>query len=162
MTQPPMKRCCICCAVKPIDEFGTYLQKGKRVYRYCCKQCKIIQHRKGEERNPLTPLLAGAKLRAVEKGLPFNLTAADIECPTMCPYLALQLVYRGKAVGGRVGPDTASLDRVVPALGYVKGNVEVISTLANAMKYDATQEQLVTFAFNVLRRHRPDLLREDV
>lgn len=39
-----------------------------------------------------------------------------------------------------------SLDRIIPEKGYVKGNVQVISQLANAMKWDSTPEERLAFA----------------
>jgi hypothetical protein len=41
------------------------------------------------------------------------------------------------------------LDKIIPELGYVKGNVRIISTLANTMKSNATKDQLLTFAKNI-------------
>lgn len=43
-----------------------------------------------------------------------------------------------------------SLDRIIPELGYVPGNVQVISQLANAMKWDSTREERIAFANWVL------------
>jgi hypothetical protein len=37
---------------------------------------------------------------------------------------------------------TASIDKFIPSLGYVKGNCSVISNLANVMKQNATIEQV--------------------
>ena len=39
---------------------------------------------------------------------------------------------------GRNNPDNPSLDRVVPELGYVRGNVRVISYWANRLKCDCS------------------------
>jgi hypothetical protein len=41
------------------------------------------------------------------------------------------------------------LDKIIPELGYVKGNVRIISTLANTMKSNAIKDQLLTFAKNI-------------
>ncbi len=35
-------------------------------------------------------------------------------------------------------PDSPSVDKLIPALGYVKGNVAVISRRANQIKSDCT------------------------
>ena len=38
-------------------------------------------------------------------------------------------------------PASPSLDQIVPGLGYVKGNVQVISHRANTLKSDGTLEE---------------------
>jgi hypothetical protein len=38
------------------------------------------------------------------------------------------------------------LDRLIPELGYVKGNIAVVSTRANTLKRDATPEELMKVA----------------
>jgi hypothetical protein len=88
--------------------------------------------------------------RAKRRGLDFNLDVADIIIPDTCPLLGTVLI-RG------MQPDrenSISLDRIDPSKGYVKGNVEVLSAKANAMKYDASIEELVTFAKNVLTKYQ--------
>jgi hypothetical protein len=50
----------------------------------------------------------------------------------------------------QVLPESLTLDRIVPAMGYVPGNVMWLSHRANAMKQDATIEELHRFARWVL------------
>lgn len=66
--------------------------------------------------------------------------------PAKCPVFDCPFVERGKGFS----PWSPSIDKKDPALGYVPGNIQVISMLANAMKRDATPEQLQQFAQWVL------------
>lgn len=99
--------------------------------------------------HPDKRLLAVAKCRAKRKGLEFDLEVSDIFIPKLCPYLGFALT---SGWGDGNGPTAISLDRIDNKLGYVKGNVEVISKLANVMKNNATPEQLRAFAVAVLKR----------
>lgn len=85
-------------------------------------------------------MLWSAKKRAQEKELPFDLTEDDIVIPDKCPVLGIKL----EAQYGRGGlaSNSPSLDRIYPWLGYVKGNVIVISHRANRLKNDATPYEL--------------------
>lgn len=85
-------------------------------------------------------MLRGAKYRAKTRGVPFDLTLTDIVIPARCPVLDIPLVVRART--GFPAPDSPSLDRIIPARGYVKNNVRVISHKANTLKRDATIEEL--------------------
>lgn len=93
-------------------------------------------------------LVESARTRSKKKGVPFNIKYCDVETPTHCPYLNIELTYDGVISDGM-----ASLDRIVPELGYVKGNVQIISLLANQMKSSSTIEQLLLFSESVKRIH---------
>lgn len=85
---------------------------------------------------------ADAKKRAAEKGVPYDLDVTTLSFPDECPVFKTPLVY-----GGRVRSNaSASLDRVVPALGYVNSNVRVISWRANCLKRDASVSELLSVA----------------
>lgn len=92
-------------------------------------------------------MLSRAKRRAAEKGVDFDLDTSDIILPTHCPILGIELERGTKDNYEK----TYSLDRIDNSLGYVKGNVRVISQLANSMKNSATPEQLKTFSENILK-----------
>lgn len=103
------------------------------------------------DNNPAKRLLWAAKKRAKEQNLPFNIEESDIIIPTKCPYLDIELVTSSRRGDSR--ENVLSLDKIIPELGYVKGNVEVISHLANTMKSNATEEQLIAFATEILKRY---------
>lgn len=75
-----------------------------------------------------------------KNGIPFNITAADIEVPENCPVFGTEFIFGG--VGGYKAWASPSVDRVIPHLGYVKGNVRVISNRANTIKNNATSAEL--------------------
>lgn len=47
-----------------------------------------------------------------------------------------------------------TLDRVIPSLGYVRGNVQVISMRANRLKQDASLDEVLAIA-DYIRRYAP-------
>ncbi len=87
-----------------------------------------------------TRLLGWAKQRAIRKGLPFNLTLSDIIIPSRCPALGIKLIP------GSNSNSSPTLDRIIPDLGYTKGNVVVISALANAIKSSGTPREILMVA----------------
>ena len=66
-----------------------------------------------------------------------------------CPLLEIKLNWGETTNEGGRNIDTPSLDRISPNLGYIPGNVRIISNLANMMKSSATLEQLQTFYKNI-------------
>jgi hypothetical protein len=89
----------------------------------------------------------GCKSRSKKNGIPFDLDVQYVqellnESDT-CPLLGV------KYDEGRYMP---SLDKIIPELGYVKGNVWVVSYRANAIKNDATFEELRMIADGVERK----------
>lgn len=78
-------------------------------------------------------ILRSIKHRAKLKNLPFNLEIQDIleakPKDMLCPILGIPLV-----IGEGTVPNNATVDRLIPEYGYVKGNISIISHKANTMK----------------------------
>lgn len=85
-----------------------------------------------------------AHTRSKIYNVPFNLELEDIIIPEMCPILNLPLIVKTGSPGGC--HHSPSLHRIIPEKGYVKGNVIVISQLANVMLNNASIENLLKFA----------------
>lgn len=77
--------------------------------------------------------------RAKNNNIPFDLDYSDIVWPSHCPVFNVPLEYDCLE---NAKDNSASFDKVVPKLGYVKGNVRIISHRANWLKQDSTIEQL--------------------
>ena len=106
--------------------------------------CNVCNSERVKATGEVSKMLLRAKNRAKIKNLEFNLTAEDITIPTHCPILGVPLQNKKGSPGG--SPNSPALDRKDNSKGYIKGNVVVISHLANMMKSSATEEQLIKFA----------------
>lgn len=103
-------------------------QKGKKNQRYFGDhQQQFAKWRRNKKKHPLG----------------WDLEFEDLDFPTHCPLLGMELNYNG---GQGQSFNNASLDRIDSSKGYVKGNVLVISHYANQIKNCAdlpTLEMLV-------------------
>ena len=82
-----------------------------------------------------------AKARAKKRGLPYDNKCPDLELPDVCPVLGIVLVYPNSFKNKR-SHNSPSLDRLENPLGYIAVNLRVISFRANALKNDATVDEL--------------------
>lgn len=91
-----------------------------------------------------TNKLSNAKSRAKAHNLPFDITAQDIKDiwpkDNICPALGIPFTFGGKEDKNY---STPSLDRIIPSKGYVKGNIQIVSALANHIMSNATPDQVI-------------------
>lgn len=156
-----IRTCNVCGETKHRDEFYTVWNNIRKTYytKSACKSCnnakskawrdanrdKVQAMKRRESADKQTVIYRSAKARAKKQGIPFSITKHDVVIPSHCPLLGIKL----EAGKGSQSPSSPSLDKVIPELGYVPGNVKVVSYLANTMKNNATPEQLLTFASNI-------------
>jgi hypothetical protein len=79
--------------------------------------------------------------------VPFSITHEDIQIPELCPVLGIKLEHASKETASRGAMGgfhdaSPTLDKIIPALGYVPGNIAVISWRANKLKGDGTTGEL--------------------
>jgi len=128
--------------------------QAKKRHLYYVNGGKEMQKKYNKE-NPVLVMTNNmamhARRRAKNKNIPFDIdldyirsmVGENAERASHCPVLGTLLdwsLQRGN--GGNPVPNSPSLDRIDPSKGYVKGNVWVISYRANAIKNDATHEEL--------------------
>jgi hypothetical protein len=127
----------------------TWTIEEKRQYdreRYAVNRLsRIAQVQAYHERHPERYLWRAARHRALKLGVPFTVTEADIVIPATCPVLGIPL----KSGNRHTAP---SLDRHKPALGYVPGNITVMSNRANILKSDATTDEILSLAVYLMAR----------
>lgn len=113
-------------------------------YRLACN-LKDTETRHNNADSIKKALLRAAKARAKKKGIPFDITIDDFILTEECPLLEIPLT-----VGyGNSLENSYSLDKIIPELGYVKGNVWVISNKANMIKSNASLKELQLLTKNL-------------
>ena len=91
----------------------------------------------------VTSILRQRRTKATQRGLVFELTAETLPpIPTTCPVFKVPF-------GTHVGPP--QLDRIDNSKGYVPGNVQWISGLANRIKNSATGLEILAVAKHTLK-----------
>lgn len=95
--------------------------------------------------------LNNIKSKCKLNGTPFDITIDDIVIPDVCPLLGIEL----KAGLSRNSAQSPSIDKIVPNLGYVRGNVWIVSYRANKIKTDASLDELKTLVKNLEKKMSP-------
>ena len=105
------------------------------------------RYRKLREERPEFYLLKAARRRAKNNDLEFNIDESDIIIPQFCPYLNIPLFIN--PTGKAACDNSPTLDRIRNELGYVKGNIIVVSFRANRMKSNYSFEELKLLVTNL-------------
>lgn len=95
-----------------------------------------------------------AKIRSNKYEIPFNIEISDIKIPEFCPILGIKL---DTDYSDKTKQSSPSLDKIHPKLGYIRGNIAVVSFKANRMKSD-----LDLWTLNRILRYinkTPDLIK---
>lgn len=148
--------CNVCGAEKPLDDFTQDSRRPDGRTRRC-KSCSAKSandwHKKNRDHHnkkmqdwrnkdkrqrPHRYLWAIAKRRAKEDGRAFSIVPYDLEVPEYCPVLGTKLQFGIRSYS----PNSPSVDAIRPELGYIPGNVAVISHRANTIKQNASPDEL--------------------
>jgi hypothetical protein len=97
---------------------GNTPQKGRRY-------CQSCNNRKWRQKHPIKAAFNNLKQNAKRRGIWFDLTFQAFK--RFCKDTAY-VKLKG------TGPDDMTIDRVIPAKGYVDGNLQMISKAENSIK----------------------------
>lgn len=124
---------------------------GEANGKYFCPTCTKARNKRRAKTwklryvlNPVTywATRAASRLRrrTAGKAVEVALTPKDIlavfPADRRCPVFGVPFVF------GEQSPWSPSIDRRDPAIGYVPGNIQIISVRANQLKSDATADEL--------------------
>ena len=124
----------------------SYVQKKNKDPEFLVKKQKYYKAFRDKDKR--TTMIYTARHKSKKLGLPFNIDKHDINIPEYCPLLGIKLELTKR----KVDDASPSLDRISPRLGYVKGNVWVISNKANRIKNDATPDEIEIVAINLRKK----------
>ena len=142
---------CECGGNKVCERYG--LVSGSTTSCGCVRRETTIAFNKTKTKPPGSKkaddrrykMFHNAQHRAKRKGIPFTITIDDIVIPETCPLLGIQLV----STNDKTDPRNPSLDQKDPGKGYTPDNIWVISSRANALKWDASLQELQTLVENL-------------
>lgn len=130
---------------KEYDTLYRQSEKIQGIYKSIeYKQKKIIY----KNTVPEIRLFSSARARAKNANLEFSISLEDIIIPENCPLTGEKL---NTIIGMGLNWNAPSVDRIDNSKGYIKGNVWIISRLANTMKSIANKLQLKIFCENTLK-----------
>lgn len=112
-------------------------KKHREKYRELINKKSRDKDRRLKLENPVKNWYQQVKQDAHKRGHEFNLTIEDFALPEKCPILGIPLQFH---FDSKIYPDTPSMDRVDNLVGYLKGNVRVISWKANRYKSNMSKE----------------------
>jgi len=162
------KQCNKCLELKNLSEFyrTTSNQRSLDGLRKQCKQCHSSfshnqpnrkevannYYKRKKEEDPAVFMWKQAKHRAKYdyKDMEFTIMVEHILIPERCPYMGVPFQPLDKKYG-------YSLDRIDSDKGYTPDNIQVISRIANIMKNNATEQELISFAKGVLNVHSKEV-----
>lgn len=133
-----MKTCSLCQTEKSLDEFHANPQsKDKKDRR--CKSCRKAQSASTYKENWFHSQVILKRSYCKKHNIVFDLDADYLASlyTGSCPITGQEFDRHDKK-----SDNCPHLDRVVPELGYTKGNVQYISARMNRIKYNATPEEL--------------------
>ncbi len=150
----PGKICPGCNKQKPFADYrklkktsGWKAQDGSRRYS-SCKECERLLMSIRYRKDPTLQVWNSLKINAKKNGFPFEITKEYLrsiiqDAPKVCPALGIPMVMSeyGKHKGKNA--NSPSIDKIIPELGYVEGNLIVITDMANRIKTNATPEQII-------------------
>ena len=119
---------------------------NRRTSNYICIQCASEVYNKSDRDNyrfgdTFYRQFCQRQQAARQKDIPFTISFEEIEQPEHCPVLGIKLNYGWSGLNRR-DDAKATIDKVIPELGYVFGNVFVISWKANKLKSNMTLDEL--------------------
>ena len=139
------KTCKDCREAKPVTEY--WGNGSKAGYQSRCKPCHLQYTAEWKKRNmlerPFSEIHSRKKNGAKSRSIQYDLSPEYLENVWnqqggKCAVLGIDLDLKGNTAHDH----KATIDRIVPSLGYTHGNIKWVSWLANRVKNDCTDPEV--------------------
>jgi len=141
-------RCKKCSKIKPLKEFQFGRKGQKYEYRFSyCNDCRKKQNYlslNSDINKFLSNTFNRLKIRAKNNNIPFSITKKD--------YIAQYNIQNGQCffsdekllcqVGNSLSRNSLSIDKLIPHIGYVPGNIVFATHRINTCKCDLSMEEM--------------------
>jgi len=130
----------------------------RKAYQQRNRKRLVAKARQWKRDNPQRALFLWKRSDARRRGTDFTIEMIDLDWPKDCPVHGVRLLYGPDH--GVNNPDQATIDRIDNSLGYISGNVAIMSRRANILKRDATLAELQRLVKWLQKVQRPSLKGE--
>lgn len=129
--------------------FSSYFWLKKRWYTALYKS-------KTKEDAHIEMMYRNALQRARRDKMPFDIDIEYLKSikTDRCPIFDIKLSWGKIGEGSKNVANSPSLDKIKPEYGYIKGNVCIISNLANTIKHNVGYEELYKVADWLYKKHK--------
>lgn len=155
--------CLECFTYKSEDNFGKVTQLLRRNGRHTvCKECeKKLREKKIEETGEftyfVTNILKSCKSRDKEYNLDFDyIVDLYIEQCGKCKISDILMTYK-HCIETLNSSTNISIDRIDSSKGYIKGNIQLVTSWVNTMKNSKTMEEFIEMC-NIIANHNKNSL----
>ena len=118
-------------------------------HKYCSSSCLKAATYKAQRQRPkwrIGQMVAQARKRARDKDLPFDINNRYMEKLWTGHCEVTGTEFDLKPDGNRINRHAPSIDRIIPELGYVKGNVRLVTNHLNMAMSEYGLEALLELA----------------
>jgi hypothetical protein len=136
--------CKDCRRAAALDYSKTVIMSAEWKEQRRLRRQKYKERTRGDIKYVLKAVMQNAKERARKQNVPYDLTIEYLESLVVshCPITKEPLDWeRRQVVNGHPTKNSPSLDKIIPALGYVPGNCAFLSHRGNAIKSNGTMEE---------------------
>ena len=131
---------CVYCG-KGVKKYPSDIKDNKN--SFCSRECS--DKYRTDEYTPFRQFFNDARIRSAKKNIPFDITLEDVkriyeQQNKLCKYTNWELSLKPDG-----SPNRISIDRIIPASGYTKENIQIVAAQANYAKNVWSESYLIDF-----------------